>query len=108
MRIRSALKQMEVKILESLPPEWANKKPLSTYETRFLYTGVSRYDVETKMISSFEKQENKILYRERPFQGVLSKSYATELVRVIVYSQSPKIWAEELSPQHIHFFQQMA
>jgi hypothetical protein len=32
--------------------------------------------------------------------------YAAEHVRVIVYSDSPKIWAEELSPHETHFFQQ--
>lgn len=100
---------MEVKILESLPREWTNKKPLSTYETRFLYIGFSRYDTETKRISSFEKtKDNKILYRERFHEGtVLSKSYNTELVTVKIYSENPKVWAEELNPHDVHFFQQV-
>jgi hypothetical protein len=28
------------------------------------------------------------------------------LVRIRVYSESPKVWSEELAPGEVHFFQQ--
>ena len=96
---------MEVRFLPRLPP---GLKPLRTYETKFLSIGFSRYDVEKKTLSTFQLKNNKIFYSERPYPGyVFSRSYATELARVVVYSDSPKIWAEELSPHDIHFFQQV-
>jgi hypothetical protein len=81
---------------------------LRTYETRLLYTGFSRYDVDRKTLSTISVDpEGNLLYRERPYEGrVFSRVYAAEHVRVIVYSDSPKIWAEELSPHETHFFQQ--
>ena len=76
-------------------------------ETRFIYTGARRYNVETKTLSAIEVQGDKLIYTEVPYTGtILSRGYATELVRVIVYSDSPKIWAEELSPDVVHFFAQ--
>ena len=79
------------------------------YETRLLYTGLSRYDVERKVLSTLKREEDgRILYSERPHEGrVFSRVYAAEPVRVRVYSDSPKVWAEELSPYEIHFFQQV-
>lgn len=78
------------------------------YETRFLYTGFSRYDVERKVLSTLKLEEDgQVDYSERPHEGrVFSRVYATELVRVRVYSETPKVWAEELSPHETHFFQQ--
>ncbi len=78
------------------------------YETRFLYTGFSRYDVEQKVLSTLKLEEDgQVDYTERPHEGrVFSRVYAAEHVRVRVYSETPKVWAEELSPHEIHFFQQ--
>lgn len=78
------------------------------YETRLLYTGFSRYDVDRKVLSTITvTPEGKLMYTERPHEGrVFSRVYATEHVRVTVYSESPKIWAEEISPYEVHFFQQ--
>ena len=76
-------------------------------ETRFIYTGARRYNVETKTLSAIEVQGEKLIYTEVPYSGtILSRGYATELIRVIVYSESPKIWAEALSPDVVHFFAQ--
>jgi hypothetical protein len=70
-------------------------------------TGLCRYNVHEKTVSSFRQQGSAIVYLETPFTGtVLSRGYATELVRVSVYSESPKVWAEELSPDVVHFFVQ--
>lgn len=78
------------------------------YETRLLYTGFSRYDVDRKVLSTISVEpDGRLRYTERPHEGrVFSRVYATELVRIIVYSDSPKIWAEVLSPYETHFFQQ--
>lgn len=78
------------------------------YETRLLYTGFSRYDVDRKVLSTIEvTPEGTLLYRERVCDTrVFSRVYAAEHVRVIVYSDSPKIWAEEIAPYEVHFFQQ--
>jgi len=81
---------------------------LREYETRILWTGLSRYDVERKVLSTLKMDGERILYSERPYPGhVFSRVYATEHVRVTVYSDSPKVWSEELSPHEIHFFQQV-
>lgn len=78
------------------------------YETRLLYTGFSRYDVERKVLSTIQvTPEGKLLYTERPHEGrVFSRVYSAEPIRVIVYSDSPKVWAEEIAPNEVHFFQQ--
>jgi hypothetical protein len=80
---------------------------LRTYETRLLSTGLSRYDVEQKTLSTLRLENGRLLYSERPYAGrVFSRVYSAEYVRVTVYSDSPKIWSEELAPGEVHFFQQ--
>jgi hypothetical protein len=96
---------MEVLLLQAVP---RGLKPLRTYETKIISIGFSRYDVEKKILSTLEVKNKKIMYFERPFSGhIFSRAYNTELVRVIVYSDSPKMWSEELSPHEVHFFQQI-
>lgn len=90
-----------------VPREFQSRRPLGSSETRFIYTGARRYNVDTKTLSAIEVQGDKLIYTETPYTGtILSRGYATELVRVIVYSESPRIWAEELSPDVVHFFMQ--
>ena len=80
---------------------------MRTYETRLLSTGLSRYDVEQKTLSTLRLENGRLLYSERPYEGrVFSRVYSAEYVRVTVYSDSPKIWSEELAPGEVHFFQQ--
>ncbi len=70
-------------------------------------TGLCRYDVHEKTVSSFRQQGSAIVYSEVPYTGtILSRGYSTELVRVSVYSESPKVWSEALSPEVVHFFVQ--
>lgn len=98
---------MNIQIMEGIPKHYQKKKPIKTYETTFLYIGLSRYNTETKTLSNFELKDNHILYKEVPYEGTtFSRSYNAELVRVVLYSESPKVWAEELSPNQVHFFQQ--
>ncbi len=70
-------------------------------------TGLCRYNVHEKTVSSFRQQGSVIVYSEVPYTGtILSRGYSTELVRVSVYSNSPKVWSEALSPEVVHFFVQ--
>ena len=92
----------------NLPPEFVSKRPIKSYETRYLYTGFSRYNVETKTISTIRLENNKTLYTEVKFEGTtFSRCYNTEHVRIDVYSENPKIWSETLDPHTVHFFQQV-
>ncbi len=98
-----------MQLTNGVPPAWQARRPLREYETRMLYTGFSRYDVDRKVLSTISvTPEGNLLYTERKHEGrVFSRVYAAEHVRVIVYSESPKVWAEELSPYETHFFQQV-
>lgn len=99
---------MKIQLLSDLPPEWATKKPLRTYETRFLSIGFRRYDVTQNRVSSFSRAaDGSIDYDEQAFDGsVLARSYAVEYVRVDVYSDSPRVWVEEISPHERFVFVQ--
>ena len=100
---------MEVRMRSSVPAEFATRKPLKTYETRFLYTGFSRYDVQKKTVSNIlRKADGRVYYTESPCADtVFSRAYSAELVRITIYSESPKVWKEETSPHETHFFQQV-
>lgn len=99
---------MNVSLLTELPEEWKGKKPLRTYETRFLYIGFRRYDTEQKTISGFFRNtDGSVTYQETPTEEVVfSRVYHTEHVRVTVYSQSPRVWTEETSPYEVFTFVQ--
>jgi hypothetical protein len=84
-------------------------KPLREYETRFLYVGLRfRYDTHAKTMSSLERHPNgTITYSEIPSDAsIFSRGYYAENTRVIVYSDSPKIWVEETSPHDFFVFVQ--
>jgi len=91
---------MNITLLNELPDSWKNAKPLRTYETRMMYLGFRRYNVEQKTISSVVRADDGTFqYEEMPFESaVFSRGYACEQVRVKVYSDSPRVWVEELSP----------
>ena len=98
---------MEIKILPQIPREWAWKKPLEEYETTLLSTGFRRFNTKTKVLSSIVHEEGRIVYSEMPWDsGVLSRCYNAEPVRMVIYSKSPAVWAEIVSPEDVYFFQQ--
>lgn len=98
---------MEVSLLPKIPSEYATRRPLREYETQMIATGLSRYNVQTNTVSSLRLENGRLLYTEVPYTGtVLSRAYTTELVRMVVYSDSPKVWAEVLSPECVYFFAQ--
>ena len=92
---------------EGDPKEFQEQKG-STYETRYIYTGMGRYDTEKKTIGRLiETSNGRLYYHEFPCTDtVFSRAYHTELVRVTVYSEKPRIWKEEVSPHEVYFFQQ--
>lgn len=95
---------MKIQITQSKP----TTQPIREYDTRFIYVGFKyRYDTHTKMLSSIEKQKDTLVYSEIPTNvHVFSRGYFSETVRVIVYSDSPKVWCEELSSTDYFVFAQ--
>lgn len=91
---------MNILLLNELPGQWKHARPLRTYETRMLYLGFRRYNIEQKTISTITRTGDGLVhYEERPFDSpVFSRGYGCEQVRVSVYSESPRVWVEALSP----------
>ncbi len=98
---------MEVQLVSELPTEYKTQKG-RTYETKYIYTGLRRYDTERKTLSHITgTPEGLIRIEETPCTTtVFSRAYHTELVRVTVYSETPRVWKEELSPHEIYIFVQ--
>lgn len=56
-----------------------------------------------------EQSDGRWILHETPCTDtVFPRVYHVELVSVTVYSQSPRIWKEELSPDEIYFFEQQS
>ena len=91
---------MNVLLLNELPEQWKHARPLRTYETRMLYLGFRRYNIGQKTISTITRRDDgSVHYEESPFDSpVFSRGYGCEQVRVSVYSDSPRVWVEALSP----------
>jgi hypothetical protein len=88
-----------------LPSEWATKKPLERYETQFFYIGLSRYNTVKKTLSSIVRTpEGKTLYTETPYDGNLARCYVTEFATVTVYSNSPRVWKEDMGVKDVTVF----
>lgn len=98
---------MKITITKTKP----ETKPIREYETRFIYVGCKhRYDTHTKTLSSIEKHtDGSITYTELPAESaVFSRGYSSEHMRVIVYSDSPKVWCEETVPNEYVVFTETA
>lgn len=97
---------MEIQITREIPNEYSQKAG-KTYETKYMYTGYSRYDTVRKVLVQIVEENGRFLYTETPCTDtVFSRVYAVEHVRVTVYSESPRIWKEELSPGEVFFYRQ--
>lgn len=98
---------MEVDLQSDVPATWKSRRPVDEYETTLLYTGFSRYDTRKKVLSQLQKTpDGRLVYTSRPWEGVLSRCYNAELVRITVYSTEPAVWSETVQPGEVHFFQQ--
>ena len=97
---------MEVKQLSTLPPNLTSSP--KTYETRYLYTGFSKYDTEQNKVICMERLPNgNFMIHEAEYKPhAISRVYHTEHVRVTIYQEHPRIWSETLSPHEVYFFQQ--
>lgn len=82
------------------------KKPIETYETQFLYVGLSRYDIVKKTLSSIVRSPGKTVYTETPYEGSLARCYITEHATVSVYSLNPRVWKEDMGVNDQTFFVQ--
>lgn len=99
---------MRIEILQTMPGEFANAKPIRTYETKYIYTGFRRYDTERKILMEFIERPTGLLLREIPMvTDVFSKGYSVENASVTVYSEKPRIWKEVMSPFVTHFFREI-
>lgn len=93
-------------MMSKLPAEWVTKKPIEKYETQFLYVGLSRYDTVKKRLSSIVRtKEGKTLYKETPYEeGSLARCYISEFATVTVYSESPRVWVEDMGVNETSVF----
>ena len=89
---------MEVRLLDAVPPEWISKKPIDSYETRFLYIGFSRYDTTKQVLTKFIRNENGTINMSEAShtETFFARCYHTENARVTVYSLNPRVWTEEV------------
>jgi hypothetical protein len=86
----------------STAPAWAQTVGTS-YETKFLYTGLGRIDAEAQVYQAFQHGPPFLLF-ERPFKGgVVSRVYTVEFATVTVYSKSPRCWKEETPTDTLYF-----
>ena len=93
--------------ISSVPPAQL-PPPVSTYETKHIYTGLGWFNSAKKTLCKLVERDGKLFYAEAPWNGsVLSRGYHTELVRVTVYRESPRLWKEETSPHQQHFFEEI-
>jgi hypothetical protein len=90
--------------MSRLPSEWATKKPIEKYETQFLYVGLSRYDTVKKTLSSIVRSPGKTVYTETPYEGSLARCFVTEYATITVYSQSPRVWKEDMGVNDVSVF----
>jgi hypothetical protein len=99
---------MELEVTNGMNAAWLTCKPIGTYETTYLYTGLGRIDTHAQKIQTLECLESgHIYFKERDFDGgVVSRVYTTERVRITEYSRVPRVWKEELSPTEIYFYRQ--
>lgn len=98
---------MDIEIQNSIPHDWKLKQGRA-YDTRYIYIGFGRYDVEAGLFSRIERRDTNVLYHEAKHVGeCFPRGYHVENVRVTVYSySSPRVWSEEISPTEIYFFRE--
>jgi len=94
---------MDITITQDIP----KTKPISTYETSFIYLGLRRYDSTKKKLQTITKSGDKYRFEEIDYiPTVISRGYHTELVRVTEYSIKPRIWMEEIN-DHAYVYRQI-
>lgn len=97
---------MRVQLLSSVPP--STPPPLRIYETTYLYMGFGRYDTERKTLTTIREDATGAWeMTEAPCTAsIFPRAYHAELVRITVYSESPRLWSESVDDQTFVFQQQ--
>jgi hypothetical protein len=98
---------MKIQITNTRP----DTKPVQTYETCMMYIGLKyRYNTQKKTLSSIEKHsDGSITFVEIPSSTeVFARAYASENIRVTLYSESPRVWVEETSPYDFVVFREIS
>jgi hypothetical protein len=97
---------MKILIADKVPEKYASQKG-TTYETRFIYTGLGRYNEHTQCMEWIEVDpDGSHSFSIKSYTlEVLSRSYHVEHARVTVYSESPRVWKEEIGLECFFFYE---
>jgi len=69
-------------------------KPLSQYNTKFVWSGLRRFDTHTKKAATFFDDDGAMLVKPVPYTTQLSRIDYVEEMEVRIYSMSPHVWSE--------------
>jgi hypothetical protein len=97
---------MKILIADKVPEKYVSQKG-TTYETRFIYTGLGRYNEHTQCMEWIEvNPDGSHSFSIKSYTlEVLSRSYHVEHARVTVYSESPRVWKEEIGLDCFFFYE---
>jgi hypothetical protein len=97
---------MRISLSTTVPEKYASQKG-TTYETRFIYTGLGRYNEHTQTMEWIEvDKDGGHSFSTKPYTPeVLSRAYHVEHARVILYSESPRVWKEEIGDDCFFFYE---
>lgn len=97
---------MRILISDKVPEKYTSQKG-TIYETRFIYTGLGRYNEYTQCMEWIEVDpDGSHSFSMKPYTPeVLSRSYHVEHARVTLYSESPRVWKEEIGLDCFFFYE---
>jgi hypothetical protein len=97
---------MRILIADKVPEKYTSQKG-TTYETRFIYTGFGRYNEHTQCMEWIEVDpDGSHSFSMKPYTPeVLSRVYHVEHARVTLYSESPRVWKEEIGLDCFFFYE---
>jgi len=97
---------MRIAIKDKVPEKYESQKG-KTYETRFIYTGLGRYNEHIQCMEWIEVHpDGSHSFSIKSYTlEVLSRAYHVEHARVTVYSESPRVWKEEIGSDCFFFYE---
>lgn len=97
---------MRIAIKDKVPEKYESQKG-KTYETRFIYTGLGRYNEHIQCMEWIEVDpDGSHSFSIKSYTlEVLSRAYHVEHARVTVYSESPRVWKEEIGSDCFFFYE---
>jgi hypothetical protein len=94
---------MDVHVTTTMPEKYLHLKPISSYETRYIWTGFGRYDVNNKVWIQLQEIPNGMRITKVPCENpVFRNAFHTELVYVTVYPGN--VWSEQITPDEIYYY----